>query len=150
MPLLEITMFPLVRSSVCHHHQPKPTITTIRNRTLMATHRHRIIVDDTPSWVLDCCDHDTDPLLDPPKGRPQNGGHVWIRNRPPKRCPPTVGGHFLGGGKWTPKVAPRLWPFFRSPLVEFSGRLNLHVTTKQRSHGSQGSPSMSTPHCVYK
>ena len=46
----------------------KTTTSTIRDGTLMAT------VTQSNQWqrqtklVLNCCDHDTDPLLDPPKG----------------------------------------------------------------------------------
>ena len=98
------------------NQKPPPPPSGIGHRCLRTD--TAIIVNDTPSWVLNCCDHDTDPLLDPPKGRPQNGVHVWIRNRPPKRCPPTVGGHFLGGGKWVQKWTLN-WGRFSKP----SGRI---------------------------
>ena len=93
----------------CHYHQakktpPLPSWTGLPwLRTGMSSS-----VNDGLSWLVNCCDHDTNPVLDPPKGGPQNGGHIWIRNRPPKRCPPTVAGHILGGQKWTPKVAPKI------------------------------------------
>ena len=52
------------------------------------------------------------------------------------------GGTYFGGCKVDLKSGPYLAAVKRSLLLEFSGRLNLHVTTKQRSHGSHGSRSM--------
>ena len=97
---------PIPATTCCHHHhqKPPPPPSGIGLRWLRTD--TAIYVSDTQSWVFNCCHHGTDLLLDPPKGRPQNGVHHWIRNGPLKRCPPTVGGHSLGGVKWTPKVAP--------------------------------------------
>ena len=85
----------------------------------MATDRHNNLWQRKTKLVLNCCDHDTDPLLDPTKDRPQNGCHIWIRNAPPKRCPPTVGGHIMGGLKGPAKVAPDLGPLFKASLFKF-------------------------------
>ena len=101
--------------NTCRHLSPPPpppvtTTTIIRIRTRLATHRHSNYPQPFKKLVMIFCDHDTDPLLDPPKSRPQNGGRFWIKNRPPKRCPPTVGGHSSGGLKWYAEAAPDLVP----------------------------------------
>ena len=75
---------------------------------------------------------DTDPLLGPSKRRPQNGGHVWIRNRPLKRCPPTVGGHRSGGSKVDPKPPP-IWGSRSKPPCRNFREISLRVTAKRRS-----------------
>ena len=49
-----------------------------------------IIVDESHNGVFNCCDCDKDPLVDPPRGGTQNGGHVSTRNGPSKRCLPIV------------------------------------------------------------
>ena len=43
---------------------------------------------------------------------PQMGANFRPPNRPPKRCPPTVGGHLLGGLFWVRKSALILGPPF--------------------------------------
>ena len=64
--------------NTCHHlltpSPSKTTATTIRDRTLMATDRQSNHWQRQTKLVLNCCDHDTDPLLDPPRSWPQNGG----------------------------------------------------------------------------
>ena len=90
-----------------------------RQREGVPVGRRAILVSDTQRWRFNCCDHGTDPLLDPPKGRPQNGCHSWIRNGAPKRCPPTVGGHTSGAVKWTSKVDPILRPSNEASFSNF-------------------------------
>ena len=62
--------------NTCHHLLPPPppgtTATTIRDRTLVATDRNSNHRQPQTTLVLNCCNHGTDPLLDTPKGRPQN------------------------------------------------------------------------------
>ena len=97
-----------------HHvspsQHPSTTKTAIRDGSQVTPNNHNNHVHQSTKLLMICCDHDTDPLLDPPKGRPQNGGRLWIKNRPPKRCPPTVGGHSLGGLKRYAEAAPDLVP----------------------------------------
>ena len=106
-----------------HHLLPPPppetAVATIKDRTQVATDRHNNHWQRQTKLVLNCCDHDTDPLLDPTKDRPQNGCHIWIRNAPLKRCPPTVGGHIMGGLKGPAKVAPDLGPLFKASRFKF-------------------------------
>ena len=119
-----------------HPRTPTPTHTHTHART-------RAALTHTPHTLThNCCDHDTDRLLDPHKGGPQNGVHFWSQNRPPKRCPPTVGGTYFGGSKMGPKSGTHFGAVYRSLRIEISGRLYLHVTTKQRSNGSLGRLSM--------
>ena len=87
---------PHAELSRCHHLHPKPALPASGIGLGWPRTDTAILVSDTQRWRYHCCNHGTDPLLDPPKGRPQNGGHLWIRNGPPKRCPPTVGGHTSG------------------------------------------------------
>ena len=63
--------------NTCRHLSPPPppvtTTTIIRIRARLATNRHSNYQQPFKKLVMIFCDHDTDPLLDPPKSRPQNG-----------------------------------------------------------------------------
>ena len=108
----------------------------------MDTHSHNHLCQRHTTRVFNRSNHVTDPVLDPPKAGPQFRCRLRTRNRPPKRCPPTVGGHTLGGSKVDPKSGPSSGAVKQSLLVEISERLELHVPPEQRSNGSHGSQSM--------
>ena len=70
----------------------KTTATTIRDRTLMATDRQSNHWQRQTKLVLNCCDHDTDPFLDPPKGTdPKRGPLLGPETSPPNDVPPQLG-----------------------------------------------------------
>ena len=48
-------------------------------------------------------------------------GHLHALKRGRKRCTPTMGGHTLGGLKWSSKVAPIFWPSNEASLSNFQG-----------------------------
>ena len=52
--------------------------------------------------------------LSPPRatGGPETGAAFRTPNRPPKRCPPTVGGHGSGGLKQCREMEPVLGPIY--------------------------------------
>ena len=81
-------------SNTCHHllppSPPKTTTTSIRNRPPMATHRHNHPCQRHTTLEIQLLRPWHRPSLGPAQGPTPNGGHVWIRSTPPKRCPPTV------------------------------------------------------------
>ena len=60
-----------------------------------------------------------------PEAGPKMGAIFRTRNRPLKRCPPTVGGHRLGGLFRVRKVAPVWGPSFRASLSNFQNDCTL-------------------------
>ena len=110
---------PTPATTCCQHHHQKPPPPSSGIGLQWLHTDTAIIVNDTHTRVFNCSDHDTDSLLDPPKGQPQNGVYFQIGNRPPKSCPPVVGVHSFRRLKWTPKVALILRPPIDASLSKF-------------------------------
>ena len=105
--------------SRCHRLHPKTALPASGTGLGWPRTDTTVPVSDTQRWISNGCNYGADSRLGPPKGRPQNGGHLSIRNGPPKRCPPTVGGHTSGGVKCTSKSAPILLPSNQASFPKF-------------------------------
>ena len=109
--------------NTCHHlltpSPSKTTATTIRDRTLMATDRQSNHWQRQTKLVLNCCDHDTDPLLDPPKGTDPKRGPLLGSETSPQTMSPHNWGTQFRGSKWPAKMDPDLAPSIEATLSKF-------------------------------
>ena len=84
----------------------------------------------TDELILNCCNHDTDPLLNPPKGTDPKRGPLWGSETGPQTMSPHSWGTQIGGPKMTCKSGPSLGAQERSLVLQISRRLYLRVTPK--------------------
>ena len=121
----------------------KNTTTTIMDRTPMATHRHVQQCQRRTQLASELLRPRHKPCIGPAQGlTPKRGPYLDQKQTPEKMSTHSCRTYFRGS-KVDPKSGPQNWVRKPSLLVEISGRLYLHVTTKQRSHGSHGNQSMS-------
>ena len=79
------------------------------------------------------------PCLGPAQHRGPILGPVSGPEQTPRTMSPDSWGTYFGGCKVTPKSGPSSGAVNRRLLLEISGRLHLHVQTKQHSDGADGS-----------
>ena len=120
-----LQLSPPPTQSITKHHLwspplPDTSTTAIREWAQGTTNWHMNHPQQQTKQTLLCSTHVTGLLLDRPKGRTQNEGRFPDPKQTPKRCPPTVGGHLLGGLFGVRKMAPVLVPFFGPSFSNFS------------------------------
>ena len=116
---------PLTPQPNTYHHLPTPspsktTATSQQRQHLDDKNRQNSYATTHTQLFVDKCNQTPDPLLDPPRGWPQNWGQFPDPKQTPEKMSPHSGGTYFRGSVLGPENGPDLGAAFQGLVVEIS------------------------------